>query len=346
MEMGAVRAIARQWVDEEVGSRPDFRGAYLAGSITALPDDAPLPAASDVDIKVILDGPDVPGEPQKCRYRDIVLDISYGSSKDVMSPEAVLGSYFTAVHFTHPCIVSDPSGDLAAIQTVVEREYARREWVRRRCEDALQQLRVSLTWLNPTGPIHDQVFAWLLPIFFTPPMVLVADLRNPTHRRGMATLAQILARHGRPELHERVLGIVGSATLSREDVEMLLTACAEAFDVAQAARSTPFLMASNISEFARPMAIGGARELIDGGHHREAVPWITFIHTMCHIVLQNDARTDIQERFAPKYDQLLRALGVSTYDALAARRVQIDAIIPDLWHVAEEIIATNPSIRD
>jgi hypothetical protein len=242
----------------------------------------------------------------------------------------------------------------------VEREYARREWVRRRCEHARQTLEGSLNWpgtsaANPAQALatassaaatHDQVLAWLLPIIFTTPMVLVADLQNPTHRRGLANMGQVLTRYGHPALHERVLRILGSQAMTRELVEVLAAACAEVFDVAQAVRTTPFLLGSNISDFARPIAIGGAQELIEDGYHREALPWIIFVHTLCQKVLQNDASDEVRNRFAPAYQRLLMELGMPTYRALSERTEQLRCLLPDLWNATEEIIATNPAIVD
>jgi hypothetical protein len=354
------RDIARTWVEEEVSSLPGFLGSYLSGSMSTMPGDAVLPGASDVDVKVILDRPDVPGGPQKFVYRDLVFDVSHGSIEEIRPPESVLGNYYTAVHFTHQCILADPSGYLAEVQSVVERGYDRREWVRTRCDHARLTLEGSLPGLSPSAAnpsqalataspaaaIHDQVLAWLFPIVFTPTMVLVADLRNPTHRRGLANLGQVLTNYGHPALHERVLGIVGSEAMSRGQVETLLRACAEVFDVAQAVRATPFLLASNISDFARPIAIGGAQELIEGGYHREALPWIIFVHTLCQKVLQNDASLAVQNRFAPAYHRLLMELGVPTYGALTERNEQLRCLLPDLWNATEEIIATNPAIVD
>lgn len=346
MRVFEARRIVRQWVENEANSLPGFQGAYLSGSMSALHDDAVLPDASDVDVKMLLDDPDVSPEPQKFHYRNLVLDVSYGSVDDVRFPETVLGTYYTAVHFTHPSILSDPSGHLAKIQAIVKREYARREWVRRRCEHAAQTLQQSLSRLNPSEPIHTQMLAWLFPIFFTPPMVLVADLRNPTHRRGLATFGRVVAKYGHPAPHKRVLGIVGSASMTREQVETLLAACAEAFDVAQAVRTTPFPLASNISDFARPIAIGGAQELIADGYHREAVPWIAFMHSLCQTVLQNDASNDDRSRLTPAYETLLRTLGVRSSEDLVERHDELRQTIPDLWNVTEEIIQTNPAIRD
>ena len=44
--------IARQWVIEEASKVPGFYGAYYAGSVNWLPDDAILPATSDLDVWV------------------------------------------------------------------------------------------------------------------------------------------------------------------------------------------------------------------------------------------------------------------------------------------------------
>jgi hypothetical protein len=338
------RSIAHQWVEEHAAPLPGFAGAYLSGSMTVLPDEAVLPDASDIDIKILIDATEVDADIQKCLYRGAVIDVSHGSLEHVRTPEAVLGTYYTAVHFMHPCILSDPTGHLAAIREVVQREYPRREWVRARCEHAARQLQETFAMLVPSGAIHDQVFAWLFPVVFTPPMVLVADLRNPTHRRGMATLNRVLTAYGHPDLHEQVLGISGSQEMSRAQVETILAACAEAFDAAVTVHATPFLLASNISDFARPIAIGGAQELIAEGHHREAVPWIAFIHTLCQTILQHDAPEAVRDRFTSDYVRLLDALGIPSYDALVARHDDLLRLIPNLWDATEHVMATNPAI--
>jgi hypothetical protein len=275
-----------------------------------------------------------------------VLDVSYAPSEDVRSPEAILGHYYTAVHFTRPYIISDPSGQLTAIQPVVAQEYSRRKWVHKRCEHAREQLLSSLTWLRPGGSIDDQAFAWLFGIDFATHMVLVADLRNPTHRTCLVAFGEVLARYNHRSLHERMLGILGSASMSRGQVEALLRSCADAFDVAQAIRTTPFLLGSNISDFARPIAIGGSQEMITGGFHREAMLWIGAIHSWCQTALHNDAPEEVRSRFTPAYKQLFRALGVSTYDDLEHRVEKIRQLVPDIWEVTEEIVDRNPSIID
>jgi hypothetical protein len=346
MRAGTAREIAREWVREEVASLPGFHGAFLAGSINSLPDDASFPAASDVDVKIVMDDPPDTGGPQKVYAREAVLDVSYGATGEFRSPEAVLGSYYTAVHFMSPCVLSDPTGNLAAIQAAVAGEYARRRWVRERCEHVRREVERVLGWLNPAAPIHGQVLFWVVAISLTTHVVQVADLRNPTHRRGPAVMREVLARHGDTALHERYLEILGSAAMGLTEVETLLMSCIGAFEAASAVRTTPFLMGSNISADARPMAIGGIEELIAAGSHREAVFWILLIHTLSQTALHNHADDGLLSRLTPSYTHLLGALDIGSGDALADRAGQLEELLPALREAAEDIIATHPAIRD
>ena len=150
--------VARQWVVEEVGRVPRFYGAHFVGSINQMPDDAPFPRTSDVDVQIVLEGSEVPEDNRSLLYRDVVLEVSYAPSAHLQSPEQVLGNYPVAFHFTKPSIILDPSGHLAGMRAAVSRDYAKPEWVRKRCEHARDWLIASLEWLEGTDPIHDQVF--------------------------------------------------------------------------------------------------------------------------------------------------------------------------------------------
>jgi hypothetical protein len=340
------RTIAREWVIEEGSRIPGFDGAYLLGSISSASDDAPFGATSDIDLKVILGLPAVDSLPHKFVFRGLVFDVAYAPSDEFGSPEAVLRSYPTAVHFAGPSVILDPSGKLTEIQEVVSREYARRVWVRKRCEHARDQFLAFLGMFNPAAPVHEQATIWTLGLAATTHMVLVADLRNPTIRRCMAVSREVLAAYGHLSLHEALLRNLGSDAMGREEVEGFLVSCADAFDAASAVRRTPFPWDSNISAFARPIAIEGAQEMIDQGCHREAMLWIEAIHTLAQTALDNDAPEEVQARLTPAYQHLLAGLGVRSPDDMVERHVQLRRLLPDIWTATEQIIATNPAIRD
>ncbi|MBV9140822.1 MAG: hypothetical protein JO115_07880 [Pseudonocardiales bacterium] len=50
MRVGTARAAAVRWVMCHARREGGFRGAYFSGSTVGSPDDAELPAASDVDV--------------------------------------------------------------------------------------------------------------------------------------------------------------------------------------------------------------------------------------------------------------------------------------------------------
>jgi hypothetical protein len=234
------RAIARQWVEEEASNTAGFAGAFFMGSTNFLPDKAGFPATSDIDITIVLDTSSVPEVVRKVAYRGVVLDTSYSSLEEVRSAETVLANYYLACHLARPSIIADPTGTLRRIQPVVSREYAKREWVTRRCEHARDWLLTSLTWLDGAEPLHDQVFAWLYATSLPSHIVLVADLQNPTTRKALVASQGVLARYGHLSLHQSLLDLLGSATMSREKAEALLVSCADAFDTAKMIVTTPF----------------------------------------------------------------------------------------------------------
>ncbi len=336
---------ARHWVNEEASKVPGFYGAFFIGSINWMTDDSAFPSTSDVDVIVVTEGPDPP-EHRKFLYQNVVLEVSYIVRDHIQSPDAVLGNYPSAVHFTTPNVISDPSGELTKIQAAVSRDYAKRTWVRKRCEHVRDLLLTGLQWLNESDPFHDQVFAWLFSTSILTHIVLVADLQNPTVRKCFVATRGVLSRFGQLSLYESMLGVLGSAQLSREQVEHHLASCAEVFDIAKRVIKTPFFFASEISDYARPSMIDASRELIESGDHREALFWIVNTQTWCQKALYNDAPADIQDRFMPSYQHLLGDLSVRSFADLQQRNEQIKGLLPRVWEVAEAIIAANPEIVD
>jgi hypothetical protein len=126
--------VARRCLFDEASVTPGFGGAFYHGSTNWLPDHAPLPATSDVDIMVGLDNPDPPLEPGKTNYRDVLLEIFYLPSDRLQAPERVLGQYHPAGSFQSPSIILDQSGWLIELQAAVARDSAKRRWIWWRCE--------------------------------------------------------------------------------------------------------------------------------------------------------------------------------------------------------------------
>ena len=338
--------VARRWVIEEGPKTPGFLGAYLYGSATRLQDDAELSASSDVDIAVVLAQRDHREKLGKILYGDVILEISYKSCKDLESPDEVLGNYHLAPSLRAADIISDASCRLAEFQSAVSKDFAKRRWLDARLEHTRRTTLQSLENANKARRFHDQVVGWLFGAAGATHILLVAGLRDPTIRRRYAAARQLLSDYSRLDFHETLLGLQGSAQMTRDRVEYHLDAVTEAFDVAKTVVRTPYRFASDISDVARPISIDGSRELIDGGFHREAVYWIVTTYCRCLTVLHNDASPETRDELSRGFRELLEDLGITSFADLQRRTEQVKRYLPRIEEVAEAIIAANPEIED
>ena len=339
------KAVARHWARAEAGRVPGVHGAYIAGSVNWLPDDAPLPATSDLDINLVLTGPLPPRTRGKFVYRDLLLEVTYLSVDDVRTPEMVLSHYHLAGGLRTPSILLDPSGQLAELQVAVARGFAHRHWVRARCAHARERVLEQLAAVNASDLFPEQVLGWLFPTGVLTHVLLVAGLRNPTVRGRYVAVRALLAEYGYSRVYETLVEILGCAQMSRPRAEQHLLALAAVFDAAAAAITTPFPFASDISALARPIAIDGSRELIRRGDHREAIFWMVATYSRCQQVLHHDAPAALRETFTPGYQHLLGDLGIASCADLQRRTAQVVELLPRVWHVAEHILAANPNIE-
>ncbi|MGH3086265.1 MAG: hypothetical protein ACRDSJ_02960 [Rubrobacteraceae bacterium] len=340
------RDVARWWVIEEAGELPGFHGAFFAGSTNWLPDDAALPATSDVDVMVVLADPNPPRNPGKFAHRDILLEVSYIQSKWLPSPESILGHYHLAGAFRAPNIISDPSGRLTELQAVVSGDYAKRRWVYKRCEHARDNVLRFLRSLNESEPFHDQVTAWLFATGVTTHVLLAAGLKNPTVRKRYAATRELLEEYRHLDFYEALLELLGCGRMSRAQAERHLIVLADAFDAAKAVVETPFFFASDISDIARPISIDGSREMIEGGFHREAIFWMVATYSRCRKVLHHDAPAEMKDEFSDGYLKLLGDLGITSFADLRRRGERIEEFLPRVWEVAEAIMSDNRGIED
>lgn len=346
MLVGHAKAIARQWVLEEASRLPGFGGAFYHGSTNWLADDATLPPNSDLDIMVVLADPDPPLKPGKFIYRDVLLEVSYLPSDQLASPDLVLGRSDLAGSFHTPGIILDPSGQLTALQQAVAHDYAKRRWVRARCEHVEGKILGYLRGVREAPSPYDRVTAWLFAAGNTTHLPLVAGLQNPTVRKRYLAARDLLADYGHRDFYGPLLDLLGCAQMSRAQAMRHLDALSAVFDATTPLLRTPCFFASDLTAAARPIAIDGSREMIARGDHREAIFWIVATYSRCQQVLHRDAPAELQARFTPGFRRLLADLGIASCADLQRRGEQVKAFLPATWAVADAIMAANPGIKD
>lgn len=340
------KEVGRQWVIEVASKMPDFSGAFYHGSTNWLPDNAALSTNSDLDIMVVLANPNPPVKPGKFIYKNVLLEVSYLPLNQLQSPELVLSQSHLAGSFRVPSVILDPSGQLTELQRAVSKDYAKRQWIYKRCEHARDKVLQNLQGINEGEPFHDQVVPWLFGVGVTTHILLVAGLKNPTVRRRYVAVKELLAEYGYSDFYHTLLEMLGCDRMSKTQAEQHLTRLASVFDIAKTMVKTPFFFAADISDIARSIAIDGSRELIEGGYHREAVFWMVATYSRCQMILYHDAPDEISDKFSPGYRLLLNDLGITTFADIQQRSEQVKKLLPRIWDVAEAIIAANPEIED
>jgi hypothetical protein len=322
---------------------PAYRGAFFTGSTVGLADDAELSPVSDVDVLVVTAGEDRTPKPGKFRHSGALLEVGRVPWHEVASAEAVLSAYYLAGSFRTDTVIDDPTGHLRTLRAPVSAEFARADWVRRRCADVRWRVAQRLGGIDPAAPIHQQVMGWLFGTGATALLPLVAALRNPTVRLRYPAARAALAEHGRADDYPGLLRLLGSADLPVARVRHHLRALGRTFDAAAQAARTPFDFSGDITADARPVALDGSRQLIERGDHREAVFWIVATFTRCHAILAADA-PDAHRTLSPAFQAAVADLGIAGPDDIRRRAADTLDRLPALWATAEHIIATRPDL--
>ncbi|MBE1442084.1 hypothetical protein [Paenibacillus sp. OAS669] len=213
MNIGTARAASMEWVIQYTSQEAWFMGAYFSGSTVGQSNDAMMPIGSDIDIVVVTSEENPPLKPGKFIYLGALIEITFLSWNQISSTEEVLASYHLAGSLRMDTIIADPTGQLREVQQKVERHFAERGWVRRRCENARQKIEHGLRSIDRTAPWHDQIMAWLFMTGVTTHILLVAALRNPTVRLRYLAAYNVLQEFGRTDIYSGIVEVTGLRAL-------------------------------------------------------------------------------------------------------------------------------------
>jgi hypothetical protein len=340
--------VAARWVMAHGPREQDFGGAFFGGaffggSTNSLGDEAALPANTPIEIFVITDGR--PLRIGVFTHMDVLIDVQYVSWSQLESADDVLESYQLAGNLRADMIISDPTRRLGALQRQVSREFTRLPWVRRRCENARRRAEESLRAVRADDPLADQVDTWLLGMSAINHILLVADLRPQIGRQSYVQVREVLTEYDRAHFYANMLEALGSVHLTRRRVSYHLDALELTFDkTLDTARSTVYY-SSRISPETRTIALDGSQELLDQGHHREAMFPIATAFAHCHQALAVDAPRRMRADLLPPFEAVLHDLGIVDEDGVVTRAKDMLQFLPHVWSMTEVILANNSAIR-
>ncbi len=334
MRVGEARAVAVDWVRERARRDPGIRGAFFSGSTVGLPDEAVLPASSDVDVLLVRNDPGA--KLGKFRHHGVLVEVSAVTWDELGGPADVLGSWVFAPCFRTDTVIVDPTGRLAAIRERVSAGYADPVWVRRRCVGVCRRLVAGLRRLDGAAPLHDQVLAWVFPTSVLALLPVVAGLWDPTVRRRYVRAREVLAGHGFADRYPELLATLDGGGVGPGRVREHLAGLAVTFDEAARVARTRFPFGADVTAAGRPVVVDGGAELIGAGAHREAMFWIVVTYARCHVILAADA-PGRERALRPAFEAAVADLGVVS---AAQRRRRADALLgslPRWWAVADAI---------
>jgi len=349
MKVGQVIELTKEWVETEGRRRPGFQGAHLMGSMTTMPRDAPFAPWRDIDLSIVV--PDGSGRESgkqnlELPYRGLILEVAFHELECYSSTASILSDPRLASDLAVDSILSDPKGMLRTLHKAVARDYARRKWVLIRCEWEKQKAMQCLEAMAQADSSTWLTYHLIFGLGYLAGLLSVARLEMPTHRRCLIMMRELLEPHGKLDLCEAALQVLGCAHMTRPQVEAYLQEMARAIDRAVALRDPQTPYSHKLRSHLRPYFIEGAREMISGGYHREAMWWIWMCHSVANMAIQNDAPEDEKPRFQVVWDRLMAGLGVSTPEDWTARVEQMRDLAEEIFQVADEIVAQNPEIVD
>lgn len=346
MNVGQVKEIAKEWVEERASQLPGFYGAYFAGSINRLPEDALFHMYKDVDIRILLENYNQnKRKHNKFLYKGILLEPvfvdleGYRSSKELLSS---LDAYDLAVE----SIISDPTGLLTEMQKVVAKEYAQRRWVKKRCEQVKKEILDNLKKLNETSSVDEaeDVF-YHIPLDLAN-LIAIAYLKPRTIRRCFVQIKELLKNQNQLALYESVLAVLGCSNMTLKQVRVLFQESVKAFDRAVAVRHTPYIVEFNIQSCVRPFFVEGTQQIIREGNHREAIWPILLFHLWSNAVIQNDAPEQEKAGFQAGCERLRSKLGLHNLSDYHQRGQLARSVAKDVFRFVDELIENHPDIKE
>ncbi|SBT66654.1 hypothetical protein GA0070622_3679 [Micromonospora sediminicola] len=337
MRVGAARAVAVDWVRQRMRVDPSVRGAVFSGSTLGMPEDAELPASSDVDVVLVRDSPAT--KLGKLTHRGVLLDVGAVTWDELGGPEDVLGSWVFAPMFRTDGVIADPSGRLAVLSERVAAVFADPVWVRRRCAGVRRRVEVGLRVPDAEAPPAEQVLAWVFPASLVAVWPAVAGLVDPTVRRRYVRAAEVLERFGFAGRYPELLATLDSGGVGAGRVREHLAGLAVVFDEVAGLPREGFAFGADLGAAGRPVVFDGAAELVAAGRHREAMFWVLVTYARCHAVLASVAPRR-ERALRPAFAAMLADLGVAS---AADRRRRADALLAALpgWQAVVDAVAAR-----
>lgn len=292
------------------GEHKSICAAYIIGSAADSNTEDLFPLNSDIDIMLVSSVP--PGKkPGKIAADGLVVELSLIDRQILLKPESILGSYHVAHGLRKNTVIFDNDGALSAAQNFVEAHFFEKKWVAARRDDALNKSQMGFEGFNFNAPYYDRMMSLAFSSGIICHAVLAADMKNPTVRKRFVAAKEVLAAHGCDRLYDNMIEAFGVSALTKERALFHLNNLSYVFDSAILCGNDSYPFSSDISDYAKHIAIDGSMELIELGLCREAMFWIAASFSRCFKILADDSPEE-ELRYKPMFVELARDMGIDS----------------------------------
>lgn len=336
--------IARQWIEDKYGDRPDFVGAHLVGSLHHMPVDAPFLAYRDVDLGIILNSI-TDQDIDDTNYDGLIMEAilapvqRYESAEELLA-DACNASIFAADH----SVLLDPTGKLTALSEKIKKEYPRRKWVTARRDEMLANAQKAFAALTKAEDVTHAIFALGELNMYLIATLTIVRLTPLTHRRNMVQLRNIIRLDEEKQIFEKLHQLLGSQHITPDSAEELLAKTVEAFDYALTIHKTPVPYEHKLKPCIRPYLVEGTLEMFNEDGHRESIFWITLFMMISCAAIKADAPAEEQGKHLSHAGELLQAIGLTTPQDILERTQLAKTLLEEVKQLTDDIIATSPDI--
>jgi hypothetical protein len=174
---------------------------------------------------------------------------------------------------------------------------------------------------------------------------VVASLQHLTTRKAFVAARSALSQYQMAGQADRLLDLVGSSAITRNQARDFLSEMTEAYDEAVRIGRTAFHCSYDVSTASRAIAVDGVQEMLHDSP-REAMFFIAWMRTLVQNVFWLDAAPERAAHRQKGYHRLLQALGLEDQDRIAARLDLIRTTARDFRSMADRIIQENGNAVD
>ena len=295
--------LTTEWLPEveREGKAHGFAGAYIMGSLAALPAEAEFKnLASDIDVALLVDPDVLPTDRERyphgkftlfgeCQIQAIFLPLTALEAEERLLTMLGLGCNLKNAH-----VLADPLGRIERARAVVLEHWGADEWTARRLERAKEFASGAMDRMAAESAPIGRLGAYCDGMMQIAGLPAIATRETPTHRRCLVRARAIMADRGREDLYDRLLGVVGAQRVDASTVEAVVADSLVALDIEQRHGKAAVDLSAEFRAALPEATAASVFDLVEDGWEREAIlPALGNLSMSSAIVARVGSKTEV-----------------------------------------------------